>query len=527
VDAFCDAMVEFSRSNTLQFHWMRFLPIPGRTFSSNPLWRELSSSIIQRLQREQILYPESGRDGPRLPEELRTLPGDYLDIDGSPLFTDRPGRNRKYLSLSYEPQDIEILRTAFGMKDIEDIHIYHRLKQDLDSPSSRMKADSTDDDWHTQTARLLKSILERSPRVGNMIKDLDDLIPLNGGIWTSPARRLYLPPATGPAIPQGLFATIDSQAASNPSRKQLFRSLGATPLSPETVIELLWLSYSRDNGAISLADSKAHLGYLFWHNTDENNQNFSRLWLYDHRLRPVKPRFKVIYLGINEAYSPRELLRSVPDPRDPGHVVWECPVAYVNDEYMDMFSSDTRRHGRSWVNWLQNVVGVRRVPQLKAAAGSLSTEMRHIFQYRPEKIIGMLHKHWQTYRLEITEPITRAIKDAEVTCVNGQREELSCTYFPSPCLTSKVEGLGIREGFPFLEIPGPAEDRSWEDWTFLTRFGVKSEAYLNHLSFDLDILQHHRRLAHQSWDSGVRNGIVRTYELIADHSRYVDREMLM
>jgi hypothetical protein len=443
------------------------------------------------------------------------------------LFADRPGRNRKYLSLAYESEDIEVLRRAFGMEDLEDMHIYHRLKQDLDSPISRMKASGTDNDWHTRAARLIIAIIERSPGIGGMIKDLEDLIPLNDETWTGASDPLYLPPETGPAIPEDLLTTIHPQAASNRLRKRLFRRLGAIDSSPEMVIDLLWTSYLRDDGPSDLASSKAHLGYLYWHNTDDHDRSFSHLWIYDHRMRRVKPRFRVIYLATDDEYGPRELLRSVPHPNNPGQIVRECEVAYVNDGYMSLFPPDTWRRGRSWLSWLQSVLGVHRIPQLKSRPGAMTAEMRHIIQYRPDKIIGLLHNNWQIYRNEITESITREIKDSEVTCLGGGRAVLSSTYFPSPYLTRKVEELGISEGFPFLAIPGPAQDRSWDDWGFLTRFGVTSEESLDHLSFYQDILQHHRRQTHQAWNSGIRNGIIRTYELIADHWRHVDRQMLL
>jgi hypothetical protein len=182
---------------------------------------------------ENILYSEEFPI-PCQPNMLRILPPTHLDSSGVPLFHDGPGINRKYLSQRYDPEDIDILRDAFDLHDIEDMHMHYRIKQDLESGSSKMMGRETDDDWHSRAASLILSILSRSS-IGliNMIRELP-LVPLNNGEWVDASEEeLYFPAAIGPEIPRDLITTVDPGAAANDSRKALFTALGVTDVLPQ------------------------------------------------------------------------------------------------------------------------------------------------------------------------------------------------------------------------------------------------------------------------------------------------------
>lgn len=529
-EAFCNAIIGFCANPSLRFRWMRFLPI-GEAFDRNPLWKSLSSTAIDLLKQQRILYlhdpsqlyPESLL---RQPSSLRTLPQNYLDGNGSPLFADRPGKNRKYLSLWYEQEDVKELKKAFWLEDIEDIHMFYRIKQDLQSPSSMMKDAGTTVDWHSRAADLLTSILERSPDVGNMIKNELDLIPLSDGRWvTASTEGLHFPSLNGPAIPLDLVTTIHHEAARSISRRNMFECLGVTDFRPTRVIERLWKPYLQRNGASNLDDSKAHFKYLYWHYANIADIRFSRLWLYDSRLNKVTCRLGLIYIPSDDEYGPLELLKAMPDPKNLGRTAPECPVAYINAEYMDLFPPTTRRHDLFWLDWLEKVLGVRRIPRLKYDAGSLSPEFRHILQYQPEKIVRLLRMHWATYRRDMNSRIEEEISRAEVTCQDASLAVLSSTYFPLQSLKQKAQELGISRNFPFLAIPGLSEeDSELEDWRFLERFGVRFEV---NLIFYLDALRLHEAQMDHPLNSDTRNGILNTYELIADHCNEISKAIVV
>lgn len=522
---FCKAMVTFCTNSLLRFRWMRFLPT-GRAFDMNPLWKELTFKIIDLLKQQRILYSHDPShlylDGQlSKPTDLRTLPQNCLDLNGEPLFADRPGRNRKYLSLQYEQDDVDVLKRAFLIPDIEEIHMFHRIKQDLDSPSSRMRDVTTDVAWHSCVADLIISILERSPGVGRMIEDQLALIPLSDGRWVRASTEdVHFPSLNGPPMPADLVTTVHYEAARNPSRKDLFGRLGVTDLRPGRVIDRLWSFYIQHNGASDLDASKAHFKYMYWHYPNTDDARFSRLWLFDTRLNKVTCQHSLMYMPSDDEYGPQELLKAVPDIRNPGQLAPECPVTYVNREYMDLFPPPVRRHDLPWLSWLETL-GVRRIPRLKHDAESLSPEFRHILQYRPANIVKLLEMHWVIYRREINDRIEEEISKAKVTCRDASLVKLSNTYFPLPSLTQEAEELGISPSFPFLAVPGLSEDdRLFEDWRFLARFGVKSQANLN---FYIRVLQQHKAQMHRPWNRDTRNGIVKTYELIADHYNEINR----
>jgi hypothetical protein len=132
--------------------------------------------------------------------------------------------------------------------------------------------------------------------------------------------------------------------------------------------------------------------------------------------------------------------------------------------------------------------------------------------------------HWVIYRREMTHSIEEEISKAEVTCRDASLVVLSNTYFPLQSLTQEAEELGISSTFPFLAVPGLSEDdRLFEDWRFLARFGVKFEANLN---FYIRVLQQ-QKAQNQPWNRDTRNGIIKTYELIADHYNEINRAFVV
>jgi hypothetical protein len=533
-EEFCNAMDDFSTKPSLRFCWMRFLP-NETSFSMNSLWHDFSTRVKNKLKDGPVLHPHDSTEQYlselRLqPRELRTLPETYLDRDGSPLFADLPGRNRRYLSLRYEPRDVEVLKSAFNLRDIEDVRMVRRIKQDLDNPNSVMRDSNTDSHWHTLAANLITTLAARNEGVKNMIKHELPLIPLGAGGWvTASTRDLRFPSTNGPAIPQDLVTTIHPDVVSNGSRRAMFEELGVTRIEPESTIGRIWMFYSQPNRVSTLDISKAHLSYLYWHydNGRTSNSQISRLWLYDANENKVTcDSARTIYMPDDDEYGPRELLKSVRDPRNVNRFVPECPVQFLHTDYLNLFSQSTRRHGSTWQQWLQTALGVRRNLRLKYHAGSLSAEFRHLLRYRPEKIVKVLKMDWLlTYRREMSTSIVEEISQAEVVCLNSVQAVLSTTYFPLPILTQKATELRIAQAFPFIKIPDLTEDeREFDDWRFLDIFGVKFQA---DLTFYMDILRQHKADNRATWNSDTRSGIIKTYELIAEYVSEATRPTVM
>jgi hypothetical protein len=484
----------------------------------------LPTEIIKLLLVGDILYAQESAM-PCQPNELRILPGTHLDSSGLPLFHDRPGRNRKYLHLRYDLEDIEIFRNVFGLHDIDDMHMYHRIKQDLESSRSKMMDHETDDDWHSRAASLILSILSRaSIGLRNMIRELP-LIPLNNGEWVDASNEeLYHPAETGPEIPRDLITTVDPAAEANGSRKALFTKLGVTDVQPKTVLDRLLIYYPRSGGASDLSFSMAHVSYLYWHDEDRDDQRLSLVWLYETHGRKVTSRRNFMYFQTADEYGPYELLKAYEHPTDPSRNIPECPVSFLKSEYTTLFPPSTRRHGSSWLKWLEKGLGVRRIPRIKLDGGSLSTEFRHIIRYRPDKIIGTLKKHWDDYVADMSEPIVDTLSQSKVTCSGGQLRSLKDTYLPLQDLKDRVQTLGIGHKFPFLRVSDDLEDNIvLRDWRFLQEFEVGFEADLN---FYVEALRQQKRQRYGTWGREMREKILKSYEFIADNCSDSQREWL-
>lgn len=531
-EVFCNTMVDFSTDPSLRFCWMTFLPV-GISSYMNPLWRDLADNILQNLRQQRVLYSQDPSE--QYEEDLRSLHGQLRilpafcidDRTMSPLFEDMPRtrRNKRYLSLKYQQSDVELLRTAFKLQDIGDVNMVYRIERDLQSPNSVMKDPNTDQYWHSRAADLVTALMNRDADVANMIKQRLPLIPRSDESWViGSTPGLHFTANKGPSIPQDLVDTVHPSATSNPSRRTMFKKLGVTEIHPSRVVDRLWSFYAEHNPAPSFEDSKAHLAYLYWHHDclRSNDTRFTRLRLYDSNdTRVPCDDVRTIYMPFDDEYGPLELLKSVPDPRNPARLVPACPVNYLNDGYLDLFSRHTRRNGLKWLAWLQKGPGVRKNLRLKYRAGSLSPEFRHILQYRPEKIIYVLWADWRTYRRELSPSIKEEISQAEVSCSNSNLAVLATTYLPLPTLIEKAKEFGVDQVFPFVTIPNLEDNETeLEDWKFLTRFGVESEA---DLTFYLKVLQQHEGQERPPWNSETRSGILEAYEAIADHCNEVDR----
>lgn len=521
-ETFRDGVLQFVNSDSpLRYKWIKYLPSDQ---SLSRVWEVLPTEIIRLLRVEDILYSQEVQV-PCQPKMLRSLPQTHLDSSGLPLFHDRPGVNRKYLSLQYDHEDIIVLRKVFDLPAIEDIHIYHRIKQDLESSSSKMMGRETDDDWHSRAASLILSILSRSSDgLKNMIRELP-LIPLNNGAWVNALEEeLYFPAEIGPPIPRDLITTVELGAAYNESRKALFTALGVTNVLPQTVVVRVLRYYSRGGGATNLSFSMAHVSYLYWHHEHRDDYILSRVWLYETYGRQVTSRRNFMYFQTAEEYGPYELLKAYENPTDPSRNIPECPVSFLKAEYTTLFPPSTRRHGSSWLKWLEKGLGVRRVPRIKLDGGSLSAEFRHIIRYRPDKLVGTLQKHWGDYVADMDPPIVATLSQSEVTCLGRQLRALKCTYLPLRDLKNRVQTLGIGNEFPFLRVSDDLEANAvLRDWRFLHEFEVGSEPDLN---FYVEALKQHERRRYRTWGSEIREKILKTYEYIAENCSENEKEGL-
>ena len=112
----------------------------------------------------------------------------------------------------------------------------------------------------------------------------------------------------------------------------------------------------------------------------------------------------------------------------------------------------------------------------------LSPIFRYIIEERPEKLLGTLKAHWDTYSAVMSTSLASKISDAVVPNTNIVSKALKETFIPSETLTIICgEFLDIHE-FPFLTLE---KEPKIEGWKFLSVFDVGIE---DSLDFWLEIL---------------------------------------
>ncbi len=106
----------------------------------------------------------------------------------------------------------------------------------------------------------------------------------------------------------------------------------------------------------------------------------------------------------------------------------------------------------------------------------------------------------------------------EGPCEGSTETPLEDAYLPWPELL-KIDGkLGVSRLLPFVVLPPELKDRPSENWDFLNKYGIRSEA---NLDFYLDVLFNlvHKQCPLNSED---RNVLFKVYHLVDKHSKGAD-----
>jgi hypothetical protein len=474
---FRDAVLEFSKIPSLQFEWMRYLPDDS---VSGEFWTGLRPMIEELLRETRFLWSHSGRlDFIR---NLRIVPEKYLDGNFNPLFSDLP-LDEKYLSRGYENQ-LAKLRTLH-LEDLSTKDLVDRVERDLNSANSNMKSATTDDEWHTQAARLLTSLL---PQDRSRIKALEliPIIPLGKMEWTSAtAGTIYYPDVDNISIPTDLgMKLLHPKAIRNPARKQLFGDLGVAPALPKLVRQRIFEKYRLPD--VGPKASIARLRYFWWthadHNKDEGKQ-VEHVYVYNQKEKPICPKARVedIFFDTDDQYGVRELF-------------FGDENLLLHPHYLQVPSPTEKSGQPSWKKWLSDFIGVQNYPPLTVRDDplQLSSIFKKVAKDRPEMVVGLLEAHWGMYHESMNECIQKQISDIQVPCEGKDgmviKGSLSETDLPTPALQRICKSFSVDEVFPFLKLPAPITESDHSKWSFLSAFGVTTKANLN---FYLGVLEYY------------------------------------
>ncbi|KAL8930621.1 MAG: hypothetical protein Q9208_000492 [Pyrenodesmia sp. 3 TL-2023] len=503
--AFADAMVMFSKLLPLKYLWMRYLPEDSVT---DEFWSTLWTMVREKLEQTPLLESWSGR-GFYKPSDLEKLSETFIAEDGSPLLPDLEGAE-VYLSPKYTQPDFQILR-RLGTNLLQRSKFFDRLDADLRNPSSSKWRLMKDADWRTRICNVLsKPFLQKIDHQQKRLRTLA-LIPLRDGRWVSSASgtEIYFPKTDGIDIPADLgLDLVCPTAVENDAWADLLSNLGAMSCPQEIVISSIHKRYGPTNlynSGFLLLNAVAHIRYLYWFLPKDCSSLAPQVQLANQHCFLLKKGQYMYFPNEGEHYSPTQLFKQ--DAKLPGH-----PVNFLHEDYLKAVGPEIIHNGRPWTRWLEEIVGVRRMPELRAENRErLSNDFQYLIDHRSDTMLGTLKRGWAYYRPQFNSALEGNLRNSAVLLENGGRTSLSHTFLPFPRLKHIAAELGVADAYPFLAISELLRDEDRLDWIFVQNLHVGIDETLD---FYLSALETFKNIGPPHRNASEKDHLAKIYHNI-------------
>jgi hypothetical protein len=395
-----------------------------------------------------------------------------------------------YLAPEYDERYGDILR-EFGTELLAWKDILSLLKEDLASPTSRLRNTAPADPWHKKCSQLLlfpfKSDQMRSTQ--DILKRLA-IIPLVGGTqWThahcvgpGTPQNIYFPKTKGISIPIDIsLKLVDPLALKFQSRRKLFKSIGVVDCPPATVMGKIQETHQWRSEQLTCEGVYTHFRYLF--NFHPNPQTIDEWMHAPIESEMMKNTSSQLYFPSTEEYHTHQLIE----------IPKESRVCFLAKSLVNLEKPEVCRNMRSWIDWLEIALAARYFPALndEDTPEELSPVILTVLEKKPEKFLGLLKAHWDSeYRatVEKNPALRNILAECNVLCKLGATAKLSSTYLPYATTREAIRRFNVEYGFPLLHLPVTLENSNSRDWEFLNVFGVRVQPTLD-LDFYLLILK--------------------------------------
>ncbi|KAL9088067.1 MAG: hypothetical protein Q9165_006408 [Trypethelium subeluteriae] len=486
IDLFVESVRRFNKDNIAKYSWPQFTrslaPNDGTVFQS------LLPDIVNHLRTLPVLESQAG--ALMAPEALTYVPVVFTDGGTPPVpLLATATTSRRYLATPYSYSDV----SGLGVAEFTAAAFLEELRSYISQSFTAFKSRPLD--WHARVARALRHKCSSTKKLKNI-----PLIPLRNGTWISWNRGdFYFPNSTGGLhVPGGIDIPVIAEDAINDSdRRELYRWLGATELTPRDVCSIIikeHASHSKAYGKWTRNDVLEHAWYLF-----RVSQNFvvekPRDLLLAVEDISLLQKASSLYLDTDSEFS---IAKFVP----------KGVVQYVDPAYHTYGPNDL---SAECIAWMRSTLGVNTIPKL-GEGGNLTPEFSYIIQNTPsQSFLGLIVANWDAYANSFFYPnsIRETIASSIVNCRIGSdltRCPLKETFLSTPAI---LNAPFAKDTLPFVLL----DDQYNRSWSRLDYFGVGTVA---DLKFFLTILT---RLSEDSSLHPTKDDLVRIYEQIQARCR--------
>ena len=484
-----------------EYNWLDYLPqkyIDG-------FWSPLPKRIVELLRDKPVLKCWN-QDALAPPRRLAYLTGIFLH-EASPLFEDT-NVPTCYLAPKYLEDGYRHRLKELGLKPIAWSEMMDCVKADLRSRTSRLKRMALNGSWHLAFASFIQAALELAAERETarwIKKDLwgMEIIPLSDGTFASPSRTIYLPQVDQHDIPTNLgLLLVHPRALQTGLQQSLYQDLCVSECPPHIVCEKIMhfqLVGSRSLKSLPPETLVQHLKFLHYaghkiSRDDRGDLLVLSSWYKTRRLRDG------IYFPSSDQYDTQGLLFAIYRPHslfvDLDEEDLDTDII-LHDSFLPQDYISTVSHGKTYLKWVQDVLGVRYFPPLTvnsvvfgSRSYSLSPILAKTLDIDSPKFLGVLRTHWsEEYSIEAQragKQFADKLREAQVSCTNGESRALKDTFYPTDSLRGTCLEMNIEDLIPFVKLPASASaseslnsSTSEEaDWKFLDRFGVSFDSNL-------------------------------------------------
>ncbi|KAK3352231.1 hypothetical protein B0T25DRAFT_500124 [Lasiosphaeria hispida] len=464
IQAFRIAAKRFE-STPLAYTWIRYVP---ESSCSGGFFDRLKRGICESLAEEAVV--KAWNESPQRPDKVLYIPEKFRGRDGVPL-TLRSENGCRYLSQRYGGGDVKYLK-RLGIKEMEGVDFVNELQALLDSHfvdfANKPLA------WHSSLAGALNSLLSSRYFDVTSVSGMR-LIKLRTGEWVSSkmSNGVFFPSDQEWTTPGGIGTKMaDPEAANDPAIHQLYSQLGVTTFDISAIQRRIAEIHAVDSKptSISRADLIAQARFLFisrWAKTGT-----TKFWVVTNADRHI--RADDVYIDDDGDDDPCTATRVFSRHRE--------LLSFLHPDYLSAHPKDQK----DWVQWLEESLGVMKIPRLVTAAcpSKLSQDFRFLIRtLPPQRWLEVLCRHWKVYEKwlgpsedhgtsqrigEGADPksLRAEISNAKVICKDGSLHTLSTTFLPLEGYMSACDGRG-----PLLPISDPTHFR----WQVLKLLGVGVE----------------------------------------------------